>query len=89
MNADIMSDMKPFTVRDLDRRPAEVLDACDAEGEARIRRRDGRTYLIRAEPPPGRVMGTLPDFAARRKRLFPKPLPQSFADELDRAMRNE
>ena len=45
-NADIMSDMKTFTVRDLDRSPSVVLDACDRDGEARIRRRDGKTYRL-------------------------------------------
>src|SRR5262245_8716327 len=31
-NADIMSDMKTFTVRELDREPATVLDAADKDG---------------------------------------------------------
>ena len=30
-----------------------------------------------------------PDFAARRRRIFPKKLPASFARELDRAIRGE
>jgi hypothetical protein len=41
-----MSDMKVFTVRELDRQPAAVLDACDREGLIRIRRQDGRTYRL-------------------------------------------
>jgi hypothetical protein len=42
-----MSDMKTFTVRDLDRKPADVLLACDTEGVALIRSRSGRSYEIR------------------------------------------
>lgn len=87
--ADMMSDMKIFTVRDLDRRPGEVLEACDAQGEARIRRRDGRTYVLKAEAPaPGRIAG-LPDFAARRRKLFARPLSRSFARKLDQAVAGE
>jgi hypothetical protein len=43
----MMSDMKTFTVRDLDRKPGEVLRACRADGVALIRSRDGATYAIR------------------------------------------
>lgn len=88
-NADMMSDMKTFTVRELDRQPAVVLDACDHDGEARIRRRDGRTYLLMPESEPKRVVTSLPDFAARRKKLFPKPLTAAFARDLHKAIRGE
>ncbi len=44
--------MKTFTVRDLDRKPAEVLLACDTEGVALIRSRSGRSYEIRPAPEP-------------------------------------
>ncbi len=84
-----MSDMKSFTVRDLDRRPGDVLDACDAGGEAHIRRRDGRTYVLKAETPAGAKMNELPDFAARRKKLFARPLSRTFAQKLDRAVAGE
>lgn len=40
-----------FTVRDLNRQPAEVLKACDKRGSVRIQTRDGRAYSLRAEPP--------------------------------------
>lgn len=50
--SDIMSDMTTFTVRDLDRKPAEVLRACDTEGVALIRSRSGRSYEIRPAPDP-------------------------------------
>ena len=44
-----MSDMKTFTVRQLDRETAKVMEACDTYGAVRIRRRDGRTYTLEAE----------------------------------------
>ncbi len=44
-----MSDMKTFTVRDLDRSPAKVLAAADRDGVARVRSRTGRTYAVRPE----------------------------------------
>ncbi|MDO8543698.1 MAG: hypothetical protein Q7S40_24925 [Opitutaceae bacterium] len=89
MNADMMSDMKTFTVRDLDRRPGEVLEACDAHGEARIRRRDGRTYLLKPEEGAVSTMASLPSFAARRQKLFRKPLSRVFARKLDEALAGE
>jgi hypothetical protein len=89
MGADMMSDMKTFTVRDLDRRPGAVLAACDAHGEARIRSRDGRTYLIKPEPATRNAITSLPDFAARRKRLFRQPLARAFARKFDQALAGE
>lgn len=44
-----MSDMKTFTVRDLDRSPAKVLAAADRDGVARVRSRTGRTYAVKPE----------------------------------------
>ena len=41
--------MKTFTMRDLNRKPSVVLDVCDSEGAVRIRRRDGRQYIISPE----------------------------------------
>lgn len=37
-----------FTVRDLNRQPAAILQACDERGSVRIRTRDGRIYDLRA-----------------------------------------
>ena len=85
----MMSDLKTFTVRDLDRNPRVVLAACDAQGEARIRRRDGRTYLIKPDAPPRTTITSLPDFAARRRRLFRDSLPKSFARKFDQALAGE
>jgi hypothetical protein len=85
----MMSDMKTFTVRELDRAPATVLAACDRDGEARIRHRNGRTYRIKPEAAPARFITAVPDFAARRRKLFPKPLTAAFARELDQGIRGE
>ena len=85
----MMSDMKTFTVRDLDRNPGEVLKACDAEGEARIRHRNGRTYLVRPEGHGRAMIGELPDFAGRRNGLFSRPLPKTFSRKLDGALAGE
>lgn len=85
----MMSDMKTFTVRDLDRRPGEVLAACDAYGEARVRRRDGRSYILKPENPLERPMGILPDFAARRVKVFPEPLSREFTRKLDAFLAGE
>ncbi len=64
-----MSDVKTFTVRQLDRETAKVMEACDTYGSVRIKRRDGRTYTLEAEKKKT-LMGSLPDFAARRRKIF-------------------
>ena len=84
-----MSDMKTFTVRDLDRSPSVVLKACDLEGEARIRRRDGRTYLVRPEGHGRALIAVLPNFPVRRAKLFAKPLSKDFARKFDEALAGE
>lgn len=92
MTSDILSDMKTFTVRDLDRQPAVVLDACDKEGAVRIRRRNGRSYRLQAEAPPDRMR--LPsDFASRHlarvARTFPKPIPDKQTRMVDKLLAGE
>ncbi len=89
MNADMMSDMRTFTVRDLDRQPAKVLAACDSFGEARIRCRDGRVYVLKAEAAKSTSIISLPDFSARRRSLFGKALPKAFVRSLDQALAGE
>jgi hypothetical protein len=69
--SDIMSDMKTFTVRQLDRETARVMEACDAYGAVRIKRRDGRTYTLEVDHS-ARKITRLPDFAARTAKIFPK-----------------
>ncbi len=65
-----MSDMKTFTVRELDRETARVMEACDANGSVRIRRRDGRTYTLEAEHKKEFAFNP-PDIMARLKKQFP------------------
>lgn len=83
-----MSDMKTFTVRELDREPAAVLDAADKEGVARIKRRDGRMYTIRPEST-GKKITSLPDFRARINQIFPKPISKTQAQIFDRLIAGE
>ena len=83
-----MSDMKTFTVRELDREPAAVLDAADKEGVARVRRRDGRVYSIQPESTARKVI-SLPDFAARRRAIFPKMIPAAQVRKVDKLIRGE
>src|SRR5438552_10481651 len=68
-----MSDMKIFTVRDLDREPSAVLDAADRDGAVRIKRRDGRVYSVQPVAAGSAKITALPDFAARRRQYFPNP----------------
>ena len=83
-----MSDMRTFTVRELDREPAAVLDAADRDGAVRIKRRDGRSYSIQPEARPARVT-QLPDFRARIARIFPKPISKSQAQLFDKLLAGE
>jgi hypothetical protein len=83
-----MSDMKTFTVRELDREPASVLDAADKDGEVEIRRRDGRLYALRPKSSGDRII-SLPDFRARIKMIFPKPIPKSQAKMFDKLVAGE
>ncbi len=83
-----MSDMKTFTVRQLDREPAAVLDAADREGVVRIKRRDGRSYSVKPEARPLRITA-LPDFRARIKKNFPRPISKSQAALFDRLLAGE
>ncbi len=80
--------MKTFTVRQLDREPATVLDACDREGLVRIKRRDGRAYTVRPENSEKRVTA-IPDFAARRKAIFPKTIPVAQVRLVDKLIAGE
>lgn len=83
-----MSDMKTFTVRELDREPSAVLDAADKEGVVRIKRRDGRAYSLQPEGSRKRITA-LPDFAARRNAIFPRTIPTSQARRVDQAIAGE
>ena len=83
--SDIKSDMKTFTVREMHRQTAAVLEACDREGAVRIQHRNGRVYTLKSEIKAERkVMKSLPDFNARVRRIFPKALTVEEAKAFDR-----
>ena len=82
----MMSDMKTFTVRDLDRSPNTVLEASRADGRARIRDRGGRAYIITPEIQDMKPITGLPDFQRRRRRIFNRVGPASIVKEFDKAL---
>jgi hypothetical protein len=84
--------MKTFTVRDLDRKPATVLDACDREGAVLIQRRDGRRYTVRpdagsAQKVPWRKL--FAEHRARIARIFPEPISKEQARVVDQLIAGE
>lgn len=83
-----MSDMKTFTVRELDRQPARVLDTADRDGVVEIRRRDGRLYELQPKPT-GKRITALPDFRARLKKIFPRAIPAKQVAIVDRLIAGE
>jgi hypothetical protein len=87
-NADMMSDMKTFTVRELDRSPATVLDAAEADGAVLVRRRDGRTYRVIPESGSDKP-SKLPDFAAWRREVGMPRIPSKQAQAVDRLIAGE
>ena len=90
-----MSDMKTFTVRDLDRKPALVLDTCDKEGAVRIRRRNGHSYTVRpddskpSKAPAAARRRWLDEHRAWLKRTFPKPISAKQIELVDRLIAGE
>lgn len=84
-----MSDMRTFTVRDLDREPSAVLDRVDRDGAVLIKRRNGRTYSIRPEGELSAKITSLPDFAGRRKAIFNKPIPAAQTRRVDKLIAGE
>ena len=84
-----MSDMKVFTIRDLDRKPSMVLDAADRDGSVRVKRRDGRTYSLRPEGNASEKMLSIPDFARRRKAIFRRAIPASQVRRVDKLIAGE
>jgi hypothetical protein len=78
--------MKAFTVRNLDRRPKAVLEACDKEGIARVQGRDGRRYTVRPEGGAGQKVPLVrlnAEHRARMKRIFAEPIPEEQLMEVD------
>ena len=83
-----MSDMRTFTVRDLDREPSAVLDAADRHGAVRIKRRDGRTYSVRPERADAKI-ASLPDLVGRRNAIFSKPVRAGQVRRVDKLIAGE
>ena len=86
--SDIMSDMKTFTARALDRETARVLETCDADGSVRIRHRNGRTYILTVLRE-GAPSGRRPEFRRRRETLFRKTMAPEATAKLDRLIAGE
>lgn len=88
-----MEEPKPlpeFTVRDLNRHLATVLEACDRLGGIRIRSRKGRVYELRPEAPePPRVGEPPVDFAARRRAIGMPEMTKEQRKRLDKMIRGE
>ena len=85
-----MSDMvaDTFTVRDLNRKTAKVLEICDRLGTVHIRTRAGKVYSLQVEAA-GSKMGSLPDFAARRRKAGMKRMSAAESAALDRLIGGE
>jgi len=90
-----MSDMTPqspsFTVRDLNRKTAKVLEAAEELGSVTIQARNGKRYVLQAAPPEQGGFEP-PDFEARWSRLrelgFETPAPGE-VERLDRIIAGE
>ncbi len=79
-----------FTVRDLNRHLAKVLEACDRVGLIRIRSRKGATYQLRPEEPPAAApKAEYPDFAARRRALKMPMMSKAQSEQLDKLIAGE
>ncbi len=84
--------MKTFTVRELDRQTAKVLNTCDRQGEVRIRRRDGRTYTLKTD---ANGSFSMSDWIQERRRkvkeLFANvpPLTKQELREFDQLIRSD
>ncbi len=79
-----------FTVRDLNRHLAKVLEACDRVGLIRIRSRKGTTYQLRPEAPPAATpKAQYPDFAARRRAMKMPMMTKAQREQLDKLIAGE
>lgn len=65
------SNARTFTLRDLNRHPAKILEAVRTFGTAEIRTRGGEIFTVapKAEKKSKRRAKEFPDFAARWRRL--------------------
>ncbi len=83
-----MSDMKTFTVRQLDRETARVMEACDTYGAVKIKRRDGRIYTLEAEDKKEFKFNP-PDIMARLKTYCPRKVGKKQAAFVDKLLAGE
>lgn len=58
-----------FTLRDLNRQPAKVLEACEAAGIVRIQTRDGRSFSLKPDPLPVARSPRVANLLERRRQL--------------------
>lgn len=87
-------DATVFTLRDLNRQPAKVLEAVRKFGSAEIRTRSGEvfTFTAKVEKPKKLAAKELPDFEAHWKRLREAglvPPPASANERIDRIIAGE
>jgi hypothetical protein len=81
-----------FTLRDLNRRPAKVLDAVRKFGIAEIRTRGGERFTLMATADPTEQAKEFPDFQARWVRLRKAglvPPPPSEDERINRILAGE
>jgi hypothetical protein len=92
---DHLSSNAVFTLRDLNRQPAKVLEAVRKFGCAEIRTRSGEVFTMWAQPKPAVVAAArrFPDFPARWKILrelgHVPPTPSSQNEHIDRIIAGE
>jgi hypothetical protein len=81
-----------FTLRDLNRQPAKVLDAVRKFGSAEIRTRRGEIFMVVAKTDPTERGRAFPDFQARWSKLRELglvPPPPSESERIDRIVAGE
>ena len=84
------ADTTDFTVRDLNRHLAKVLETCDRVGFIRIRSRKGTTYELRPEVKvENEPKAGYPDFAARRRALGMPMMTKAQSEQLDKLIAGE
>ena len=84
------ADTTDFTVRDLNRHLAKVLETCDRVGFIRIRSRKGTSYELRPEVKPApNSKAEYPDFAARRRALGMPMMTKAQSEQLDKLIAGE
>jgi hypothetical protein len=87
--------MKTFTVTDLKQKLGTLLDICDKEASIRIRRRNGRSYVIRREPSDWSKVSRrghrrwIDEHVGWLRRTFPMPISKEQTAMVDRLISSE